>query len=100
MNLIEQLKQTPKWYEFRKWWNENYQDKLLAYYWEDTIYIAFDYWCQFPFEMQESVFETFIYKDSQTCIFKESWMWCLHFPDKPRLCFNSVQELILWYFNN
>jgi hypothetical protein len=92
MNLIEQLKQTPKWYEFRKWWNENYQDKLLAYYWEDTIYIAFDYWCQFPFEMQESVFKKFINIDFE----KERMFYIEH----KSIGWGNIQELILWYFNN
>jgi hypothetical protein len=98
MSLIEQLKQTPKWSGFEKWWCDNYFLKVLVY---NHINISFECFCSFPFEFQEGVFKKFIEQDSviakyrthyNISVLKED---CLIQDD-----FNTFEELILWYFNN
>lgn len=67
-NLIQQLKQIPKWVEFEKWWDKEYSTVVKACnkYWDSdcnthiSIYLDFKAWCNFPFEFQAGVFRKFI----------------------------------------
>lgn len=68
-NLIEQLKQTPKWSEFEQWWNDNYKLEIFIHapayepYNGVTIkreYLSFFRFLSFPFEFQEGIFKKFI----------------------------------------
>jgi hypothetical protein len=127
MNLIEQLKQTPKWGKFEKWFDTTYTQNYLLQT-NDVIeypgtYLEFEYWCDFPFEMQEGVFKKFIE-------FQNNWNYVfIQYKDKIEefkgnqsdVCYNfyytdgddlsedafeidvtfdTFEQLILWYFNN
>ena len=103
-NLIEQLKQTPKWVEFEKWWNSQYSGKAIINM-ESLGYICFRVWCNFPFEMQEGVFRKFIESQPRILLTHREDEYDGHYlivkrdgGISPRL--DTFEELIIWYFNN
>jgi hypothetical protein len=126
MNLIEQLKQTPKWSEFEDWWDIHYLGycKVINPSYDSFLYI--DNWCDFPFEFQEGVFKKFIESQNKwnyilVHINDNRWqlglsylgnnqdmVYNLYYYDRNNLesdfeidvTFESFEELILWYFNN
>ena len=103
MSLIEQLKQTPKWIEFEKWWCDNYFLKVLVY---NHINISFECFCSFPFEFQEGVFKEYLKSNKHiiTNHIEEDEelfdIYSLKYGDSLTYdLFNTFEELILWYFN-
>ena len=104
MNLIEQLKQTHKWNEFEKWFDEtytkNYMLRTCSLFQFPGTYLEFEYWCDFPFEMQSDVFVKYL--SDLGCYVTKNYVNCtlsLNQTDMPYF-FNTSEELILWYFNN
>jgi hypothetical protein len=105
MNLIEQLKQTPKWKEFEQWWNNTYC-KTLRYLFlqntkEENCKMCFKVWCDFPFEMQEGVFKKYIEQDSVIAKYRTHYnISVLKEESLIQEDFETFEKLILWYFNN
>lgn len=105
MNLVEQLKQTPKWKLFEEW----YKESIYAY-----GGIHFEGWycggepqsgfVDLSFHLQKGVFEKFIESEGdvfeQTCdrLFNNLYsIWQLESGYKKSKSFDS---LLIWYFNN
>lgn len=101
MNLVEQLKQTPKWKLFEDW----YKKSIYAY--GD---IPFENWycggkpksgfVDLSFDLQKGVFEKFIESCGQ-----DYWQGLTgtHYLTYPKVAceeFNSFEKLLIWYFNN
>jgi hypothetical protein len=106
--LIEQLKQTPKWGEFEKWWNHNYEEPygksldvievyLYVNHYPTTISVGFYAWCDFPFEFQSGVLLKFVEERCKFITYEHGFIWININESSER--FNTIEELILWYFN-
>ena len=119
LNLIQQLQQTPKWKEFKDWYNQ-YIDTVFWKYdigqfvglseiteenskelgYSDTYQVNF---CFLPPEFQKGVFEKFI--ENQGNIVEqqhtESKMeYSIWIPNNHYVFFDSFKQLLIWYFNN
>lgn len=97
MNLINQLQQTPKWKEFRTWYNQQNYRVGLEHANDESMFIELE------FEFQKGVFEKFI----------ESKNYQVHYDGSYNLYnrdyvlvngklphWNTFEELLIWYFNN
>lgn len=101
MNLIQQLQTTPKWKEFKEWYNaQGYFIPL------DGVYQLHRTFIEFPLEFTKGVFEKFI--ESQG-FFIEQWYktsmkqmyMCLFKDTQTESIFEGTfEELLIWYFNN
>lgn len=111
-DLIQQLQTTPKWKEFEEWYiKQQVQDRGTTSWWyidlqlkdrEEDRFLTFP---QLPFEFQKGVFEKFL--ESQGNIFEQSHngggcgyeysIWSLENGFEMN---RSLEELLLWYFNN
>jgi hypothetical protein len=104
MNLIQQLQATPKWKEFKEWYNT--QGYFLLLEGKDNLDVEYTFgFDDLAFEFQKGVFEKFI--ESQGYIIeqwlKEPLMMASLFERKPGTRFvfeGTFEELLIWYFNN
>lgn len=105
MKLTEQLKQTSKWNEFEKWFDEtytkNYMLRTCSSFQYPGTYLDFEYWCDFPFEFQEGVFKKYLEQDSVIAKYRTHWNISVLKEDYLiQDDFDTFEEIILWYFNN
>lgn len=110
-NFNIDIRQSKKWDSFFNWWHSNYRDLEVSDYDDLTIDLTYWAWFAFPFEFQVGVYIKYIEEELK---YRYSLVY-LH-DDKKHLIsipdtristkywhstpFNTLQELILYTFNN